>query len=354
MTQSTTSRKSYLDIIRLIAITLVVLNHTPTLIQPFFPAYVSESILHDYVRLFIAMCDGMAVPLFFFISGALLLNKEENYQVLLKKRVFPWCILMLLFFIIEHLYLYLTGRWSFSVFSFLYNILNGTISGAYVSWFFYAYLGFLLSLPFLRLLAKHMNNHHYLYLCILYLLISAYSPIQHQLGQWFFIANWQSDGKMMFLYLFVGHFLENRLDIREVRRRHLLYLSLLSLISLLVSCTIHILHKNIGGHLYYESVLPCFRGCILIPCITFYLYMKKWYVTCPPHACISSFISYLSGGVLTIMLLEHILREQVMEMISPYIYAGWGRDILIVLSVCFLGCSIGLLLKKIPGFRSIL
>ena len=336
------------------AIILVVWNHTPSLLQPFPPEYISASLFHDYARLFIAMCDGMAVPLFFLISGALLLQKDENYQVLLKERVLPWCLLMLLFFVIEHLYLYFTGRWSFSVFSFIYNVLNDRIPGAYVSWFFYAYLAFLLALPILRLLAKHMETHHILYLCILYLLLSAYSPIQHQLGKWFFISGWQLDGKIMFLYFFVGYFLENRLDIGKVRWRYLLCLCILSIISLLVSCTIHVLHKHIGGHLYYGAILPCFRGCLLIPCMTLYLFMKKWYATCPPPARISSFISYLSGGVVTIMFLEHILREQMKGLICPYIREGWGRDILVVLSVCVLGCAIGLLLKKIPGIRRII
>ena len=87
--------KVYLDFIRIIAIFLVVVNHTGAFRFPDCPGWLNigywcQMIWNDIVK--------MAVPMFFMVSGALLLPKEETIVELFKKRILmvvqsPWMTL---------------------------------------------------------------------------------------------------------------------------------------------------------------------------------------------------------------------------------------------------------------------
>ena len=95
------SRKTYIDFLRIIAIAMVLFNHTAytgyTLFaekqqSPFYMLYICNSI---YIK--------CAVPLFLMASGALLLHKNARYSDVLK-RFFTFLFFFLVSSIIASLY----------------------------------------------------------------------------------------------------------------------------------------------------------------------------------------------------------------------------------------------------------
>ncbi len=137
-------RNISIDIIRGLAIIFVLYNHLYT--------YEVSFLKTDSIFLFIfyqlcALICRCGPPLFFMISGALLLGKEESYLHILRHRVLRIVLVMLLCAFIK--------------------CINGLSFRDYLhmvffdlNWYLYAYLAYLLMLPFLRLIAINSKREH--------------------------------------------------------------------------------------------------------------------------------------------------------------------------------------------------
>ena len=177
-------RKTYLDWLRVIAIALVILNHLPAFA-------LRETGRFGFV--FPAVLVQMNVPLFFMISGALLLSRDERMKTLMTKRVLRMLAVIPIAFV--GLYLLrslhetvLHGEaFHFSLKECIYGLLSGSLapqdSGPY--WYLYAYLGYLLMLPFLRGAARHMRRSHFMLLTALHAGLFTLLPVLNAaLGGW--------------------------------------------------------------------------------------------------------------------------------------------------------------------------
>ncbi len=74
----------HLEAFRILAIYLVMFNHTDK--NGFFFFTVAQASPFYGLYLFISIACKFAVPLFYMVSGALLLKKEESIGVVYKKR----------------------------------------------------------------------------------------------------------------------------------------------------------------------------------------------------------------------------------------------------------------------------
>ena len=101
-TLAATNRKLHLDILKVLAIFFVMFNHTGT--EGFFLFSKSQGSLWYGVYLFISIITKIAVPLFFMISGALLLNKMESWKHILKKRFLRYFIILVFFSFLQYLW----------------------------------------------------------------------------------------------------------------------------------------------------------------------------------------------------------------------------------------------------------
>lgn len=152
-------KKLYLEVIRILAVLLVIFNHTDGFIYYTMPGSV---ITHLYSLILAVLCR-MAVPLFFMVSGALLLEKEESLSELFQKRIAR----MLIVLVIASLFYYLTDAARGRIASpgagdFLSRLLTNGIRDSF--WFLYAYISVLLLLPFFRKVAPFFNKNMALYL----------------------------------------------------------------------------------------------------------------------------------------------------------------------------------------------
>lgn len=138
------NRKCYIDLLKVIAIIMVLYNHRggywwgPSMDTP-----ITFSII---LKLVIAEICKAGAPLFFVCSGILLLGKDESLTYILRHRVMRIiCVMSVL-----AVYNVIVGDFS------LHGLYDFFFTG--FNWFLYAYLLFLMMLPFLRELVKCEEN----------------------------------------------------------------------------------------------------------------------------------------------------------------------------------------------------
>ena len=228
------TKKIHIEVMRILAIAMVIFNHTGT--KGFMLFTVNRESVFYWGYMFLAIASKFAVPLFFMISGALLLGKEEAVSKILKKRVLKFFIIMLAGSLVVYIHK-LNG--DFSTFSFKElgeKLYIGNVTTAY--WYFYAYLAFLLMLPFLRKLAKGMSNQEYVYMIGLYLLLQVFPVLQlysliglhYNENFTFFIA------EQLVFYPLLGYYLEHRLPEEKCNGKSILILAVLSVLAVLLCC----------------------------------------------------------------------------------------------------------------------
>lgn len=170
-------RKIHLDIFRIIASALVIFNH----LEGFY-LYQQRQGLVQYFFMFISIIVKIAVPLFFMISGAVLLGKEESYTVVIKKRVLRICITLVFFesalVLVEIIKCLIQGAvYNNSARELVWKMVSGTIDGAGAYWFMYAYLGMLICLPLLQKVAKQLSREDVIVLVVIHVLFCSVLPI---------------------------------------------------------------------------------------------------------------------------------------------------------------------------------
>ena len=116
--------------------------------------------------------------MFFMISGALLLNKEESIKTLYKKRVLRIVIVIVIASLIQYIYIIRNNLGSFNLITFIKTIYKKPIVTPY--WYLYSYLSYLITLPFLRNMVKNMKKEHYYYLFCIYIVYRIVFPIIKQ------------------------------------------------------------------------------------------------------------------------------------------------------------------------------
>ena len=147
-------RSQYLDLLRIMAIFMVLYNHHS--VYNFFLIRGKD----DWIGVFsmvLSILSKCGPPLFFMISGALLLGKEESFTHIFTHRILRFLIVMAL-----------CTLWS------CWRNLNVTdivtVFTRKLNWYLYAYLAFLLLLPLMRILARGMDGkvrRWYILTCIL-------------------------------------------------------------------------------------------------------------------------------------------------------------------------------------------
>lgn len=134
-------RKVFLDLIKILAILMVLYNHRYTYTGA--SDWADFSIHHILLQSLATICR-CGVPLFFLTSGVVLLRKEESIGTLLLHRLLRIVIVMVICTFIRA-----QGDFSFS------NLVD--VFFTKLNWYLWAYFDYLLMLPFLRKIALHTS-----------------------------------------------------------------------------------------------------------------------------------------------------------------------------------------------------
>lgn len=168
-------KKYHLDALRVLASFFVLFGHSDLRGQHYFMNLTIWDRSY-WISLCLQQFTFVNIAIFFMISGALLLKKEEDLKTLFKKRISKYVILIIVFGFFQCIY-DCTIRYPENPFD-LVQILKTIYSTSviYQYWFLRSYLAFLIILPFLRILVKNMSDKLMYYLLGGYVIVYAILP----------------------------------------------------------------------------------------------------------------------------------------------------------------------------------
>lgn len=175
------------------------------------------------IYIFITILAEAAVPLFWAVSGACLLNKDESvFKVL--KRVARIVVIIVIVSFIYYLNDVIMSDKQFRIKEFIW--LTITDNTCFHLWYLYAYIGFLLLLPFLRSIAKHISLAEVRYLLALNLLVVVFIPFglfliykqDYSINHNFISSLWMTN--QVVIFPLIGYFCEQK-PVDEIKHKDL-------------------------------------------------------------------------------------------------------------------------------------
>lgn len=347
------TKKVYLEIIRFIAACLVVFNHT----DGYFLYFAStENVLTYGVSLFFSVLCRINVPLFFMVSGALLLGKEEDIKTLYKKRIGRIAAVILIFSALQYIAGMLSARGfmgsggaGYGPADFFRKVYSGSVIEPY--WFLYSYLAVLIALPFLRRMAGSMTAAEFRYLFVLKTvfdiglrLIGVYTGVFVNLELFILADN--------IFYVLFGYYMECIVPESSYRRRGSGKAAGLCAGLTALSAAAVIGEYAVTGA-YSQNLLGIFN-----PILTMAVYyMVKSF--CMEHVLpdkLQSVCVRLGGAVFGIYLLEQLVRRQLLPV---YLYlsektVGVFACFAYVVGTVALAAVYAGILKRIPGIKKLI
>lgn len=223
-----------IELMRIIATFFVIFNHTREMGFFLFPHYPTDTYQY-WLYLFLSIFCKFAVPLFFMISGALYLNREQESFLKLSKRITRFLFVLLFWSVFYYIKAY--GISAFSLRLFIRKIYE---SESYtLLWFLYCYLAFLIVLPLLQRIAKSLSDKDYLYLIgiivVIYMIIPAAEYLFWQ-GRHSLNPNLKLDWltHLTFLYPLIGYFIYHR-AFTYLNKKRFIFLWLINIFTIILS-----------------------------------------------------------------------------------------------------------------------
>lgn len=333
-------RKQYLDVLRALSTIGVIVIHVCS------SGWYGNVCSFNWIVSTVLECvSRISVPIFFMISGNLLLNssKEYNYPVMLKK-ILRLVVFLLVWSIVYNLFSFFEQK-DFSV-SELVKCFTGIFYGEvpHHLWYIYASIGLYLFVPVLRILCKNIDRKTFLIFLVLLIVLGGGYEFFSNIHQLDFIS---INLKKINAHSSVGYFgyflLGAYLGKYEVKYKRIIYV-----------CGIVAMFVTIGLVIYDNAVIqsPSERfwvytmPAIYLSSIAFYVFVKELCSKHQFHFRIIELISKESLGIYGC----HVL---VLRILSHF-----GLDIniclylisipLLVLIVLCISTLVSFLLKIIP------
>lgn len=350
-------KKLYLEIIRIFAIFFVIYVHTGTEAAEH---YQTAGNLFSYgLSLVLYSVAQASVPLFFLISGAVLLHKEESLKTVLLRRAARILMIILIFGLVQYSYFYfLNPEIGFSIPVYLKMVYSSNVITQY--WYLYSYFALMLTLPFVRMLARSMENIHFWYLFGLYFLLEGILPIVEYVWGNSRIVLSVPLLENSLLYPLLGYYIAQRSGDFFYRKKVLLAANLVGICALFTNTVVALMaHRQRGAA---ESLGGMTATLALLVFIN--IRALCHYASCSSRRIfhngfarvLQKIICFIGGGVFGVYLLEPPLRDTfkpVYITLEPYI--SWlPAACLWICAAIICGSVLFQILRKIPVLRKIL
>lgn len=262
----TKTRRIDIEVMRIAAAFFVIFNHTEEDGFFLFSVYGNDT-LQYWIYMFISVFCKFSVPLFFMISGALLLDRETtSYRRLWKTKVLKTGLVLAFISVLFYLYDVYNGKSEKGLDVFLLKLYSSGWDGSL--WYLYTYMAFLLSVPILQKIAKSLSNKEYMYVYLLALLFLAVIPTGQYLiweGRYTlysrFNLNWLTSN--IFLYPLMGYFLRYRIGENWTKKK-VGILWLVNILTIGVSCYLTYRKSIITGELSESASQTFYNTFVLI------------------------------------------------------------------------------------------
>lgn len=215
-------RQVDIELMRILAAFFVIFNHTGNNGFFLFSLYNDHS-LQFWLYLTVSIFCEFSVPLFFMITGALMLGRnQEPILRVWSHRVIKMMIILLVWSFFYYMVNVYNDKEIFNLKSFAKRFYDSNWNFSF--WYLYAYIPLLMSLPVLQRFAKALSDKEYLYMIGLRLFFTALLPIaqyllwhdRHNLNTWFRISWLECN---ILFYPLIGYFLQFRIKEFWNRRR---------------------------------------------------------------------------------------------------------------------------------------
>ncbi len=346
-----------LEVMRIVAIFFVIFNHTG---KDGSLLFISQPLGGGrfWLYMVLSVFCKFAVPLFFAISGALLLGREpEPLARLWRRRIAPMLIMLVGISALYYVaYMVVYGNVNFGIADFIESLCTNNIAAPL--WFLYAYISYLIVLPFLQSMTKSLKYEHYYYFmaiaavfngiipAIEYLATNGASLYNNMFNQYFMVAN-------LLLYPCIGYFIQNKF---EITVKKLIVSWGVNALTIAFTCFMTFCsYKNNGTlpeldmNVFYNSF--SFINMICVFMTIKYIFMR---IKCKK---IENFI-YLLGGCVFGIYIFHPALLRMRSFVLKDLMAIGMNDLFAILLVCFcvLMITFGfiLLLRKIPFMNRVL
>lgn len=345
--------KIHIELLRIICIFLAIFNHTGQ--KGFFYFSVAKESRLYWLYMFISIACKVAVPVFFMISGALLLGKKESFRDLYKKRVIKYVLILIVVSLFSQIYWdvhYGTEISLIEIGKFLKIIYSG--EAALALWYLYSYIGALIMLPLLRKLVSVMESKDYIYLACCSLIFSGIIPIIQfifskgtiHLNSHVSVTLFTSTN---IVYMLMGYYIENVLDKKYYNKTIAIKLITFSVVCIMICCLMTQYKANITGELTEEF----YNSLILVPTVSCYYCCKWLFMNYKLNAKTYRIIQFIGRTTFGVYLVEGILRDRML-----FVYYNLNKYLpsipacfLYVLVTLSVGVIIIAVLRQIPLLR---
>jgi len=333
-------RTLYLDIIKIVACFLVIINHTGNYLFDSI-GYSNESALFFTINF--ALCK-IGVPLFIMVSGALLLKKDYTFKDVGKK------ILRILIPIIVFSILFAIKAGVLDFKTFFQSILAEPFYTVF--WYLYMLIGLYAMTPFLQKMVKNFKDNDYKGFLIVVLIIPSILKLLSSFGipvSSLFLLGVMSS---VIGFYVIGLYLSQI----ELKKKYCNIAVIVSIISFIAyTLQMYIPYQKTGSISFvldtYDS-LPVI--CLSLGAFYLFRYYFEKYDTSKTFKNIITNISAVTFGIYLIHfpLTHHVYKLGIMQHIFEFnAYIG----IILLQMSCFIGCgAVIYLLRLIPGVKKIL
>lgn len=343
-------KKYYLEAVRITAVLLVMYNHSAP-----FMSFATQHGVQYAVSFFLSLVCKAAVPLFYMVSGALLLGKNESFGELARKRILRIVAVIVIFSLLYYLKFAVRGQASVSPIRFLLGLPFDVAFLPY--WYLYSYLGILVSLPFLRPLAQNMPKNAFWYLIALQIVTESLQITlgffgYHTLCGYFSVAGVL---QTTLFYPVIGFGLDRYLEKQSFFGWKNILRNLTFLAAVVITWRLVYRDWQTNGGTYREMYLG-----VWMPLITLVIFvdLKLLFQREDLPEGLKRFLSMVGGCVFGVYLLDGFIgaggrMDVIYQKLMPYI--GYLPAFLIEIFVLF-GIRVALtwVMKKLPVFRRLL
>lgn len=348
MTKPENSKKRnilYFEVLRAISAFFVIYNHTG--IKGFFAYSIEDNRILRLLYIFLSVPCKTAVPIFFMITGALLLGRDEPIREIYSKRVLRIVVVLSVFSLAFDCFNLWRGIADFNLKSWIIQI-YASDGNSY--WYLSALLGTYVMLPVLRRLVVGMRQKEYVYIFVVYILYFAVRPLLEGL----LIPGYTLNGSFSILmftgqnvfYVLMGYFFANIVEKKYLNKKNILMGVAASMACIMIVCVLtekQGLASGVWGESYHNIY-------ITIPTVTLFCLIRYWFENRTYKPSVERLLQKLGGGTFGIYLIEPMVRpltECVADALIPHIGNILGTLVWVGVVFVISGC-ITYVLKKIP------
>lgn len=355
---SSSRRIAYYDVLRVVAIWLVLYCH--------LPCYHLFHTAHGawlFLALPRAVVTRIGVLLFSMVSGTLLLGRNEDYSTLWNKRIKRMLLVILIFESCLYVEDCLVLHYPISFQKFVYMMFGGTLRHFSHFWFLYAYTGFLFMLPFLRRVAQSMTKADFIWLFCINLAMTTGMTIVNYTLKLCDMPRLELSGSFsvalgtvsLFFYPLIGYWIDRNVDVRAMTRRQWTLLLGVTALGIALGSLMTWNYQRVFGEFSqnYLSVT------VVLTTVSVFLIIKRLFgpefTAAHPRLCrVFTFVASLVFGVYLLdQGLKLVLYEPIKAALVPTVGVYFFGIAWCALSVVC-GGALTWILKRLPLFRNIL